>query len=262
MNYRLLPLLIALPGLCTACFLPKLQVAPYIATYEASGHIAAVADSGSISASNEADLSDLGLDGVESSVGARLDFEWLGAHASINTMDTSFGGDGQVDTDITLEGQTISAGTDVRSDLDLTSFTGALTWDIIPTELLDVELGVGLTQLELDFQLDPDGADSVGTDASRTIPLVVGRVGSSLAGLDFNGTLGVFKANVGGFDGTISDLDLNASYGIIGGDNHLRGALMVGYRRFEIDSSYSDSDSDVEANFRISGPYFGVNLSF
>ena len=123
-------------------------------------------------------------------------------------------------------------------------------------------IGIGVMQLELDLELDPDGGGKISTDASETIPLGVLRAGVSLLGLDIGGTLGVLKADTGGFDGTIMDLDLNASYGLIGGDDHLRGAVVVGYRSFSFDSKYEDSSSEIEADFEIAGPYFGVSVTF
>lgn len=261
MKNTLTLVLAALSCLCTGCFLPKLTVSPHLASYELSGDVAAVTDSGSISASDQASLSDLGLGDSETSVGVRADFQWLGAHLSVSTLDSSFSGSGQAETDITLDGQTITTGTDVHSSLDVNSVFAAMTWDL-PIPVVDVGFGLGAMQLDLDMNVNPAGDDSVGTSVSEVIPLVVGRVGFGLGAFDVGATVGFLSVDVGDLHGSITDLDLAASYGILGGDEHLRGAVMVGYRSFSIQSDYDDGDSKVDVDFEVAGPYVGVSVSF
>ena len=37
---------------------------------------------------------------------------------------------------------------------------------------------------------------------------------------------------------------------------------MVGYRGFDMDVEYSDGDSQVEADFKLGGPYAGLRIRF
>ncbi|MFT4542279.1 MAG: hypothetical protein ACI841_001338 [Planctomycetota bacterium] len=261
MNKNTALTLVALTGLSSACLIPSATVQAHLANYEASGHVAAVTEADNLSASDEASLSDLGLGGSETAVGARADLSWLGFHVSASTLDTSFSGDGTIDTDITLGGSTVTTGSAVNSSLDVSALSAAITWDL-PIPIFDFGLGIGATQLDLDVDIDPGAASSIGTEVSEVIPLGVVRAGFSLAGFEIGATLGLISVDVGDLNGSVTDLDLNASYGLIGGDERLRGAVVLGYRHFEVQSEYDDGNSEVDVDFTIAGPYIGVSVSF
>jgi hypothetical protein len=57
------------------------------------------------------------------------------------------------------------------------------------------------------------------------------------------------------------DADLFARLRFLGGDERLRGSLVLGYRLTDIELEYDDGSSDVEADFTVQGPYAGLELS-
>ena len=85
----------------------------------------------------------------------RADLEWLGWHLTITGFDTEFSGDGTLNQEIRLGNQTISAGTPVRSDIDVGLYTSSLTFDLFPGDWL--ELGVGAGVVAAFFAGVPDG---------------------------------------------------------------------------------------------------------
>lgn len=253
------PCLFAPCLLTTGCFVPSVAIAPRYVFTEVDGSVAANAGGSSGSSS----LEDLGLDDSSSAFSPRVDLDWLGFQVSASTLATSSSGRGTLDADLDLGGDTISAGDDVDSDLDLDVLSAAATFDIIPTDFIDVGVGLGVTMLEFDARFRSTTTnDLLVTDESLPIPVLAARVGSQIGPLDVGAVLGFIDYDVDDVDASLFDLDIHAAYRLLGEGDRFVGHIVAGYRYIDMDGSYEDGDSTVATDFTIEGPYVGVAVSF
>jgi len=255
--YRLLLLL----GLClSSCFAPHARVSPIVGQFDLTGEFGAATGGSTVASSS---LSDLGLGESEAVFDPRLDLEWLGLHLSLSALEGTYSGEGTTDAEIDIGGTAIGSGVDVESDLEFAATTLALTWDIVPTSALDVGIGLGLSQIEFDARFEEQlSGDVAETDESFPVPLLVGRVGSEIGPVGVGLVVGLIDLDIDGTSLSYLNLDLSADYHILGGDDRLRGDIVLGYRQIEIDAEYEDDSSEVLADVELSGPYLGVRFSF
>lgn len=250
-------LALSLAGL-SACSLPRLDAMARYGQYGLDGDIA-ISSSGA-SASNDIDT--LGLDDTEGAAGAVVDFKWGMPHLSISTQSTSYSGDGTLDADISFDGNTIDAGTDVASDLDLDLTTGVLTFDVLPGPV-ELGLGFGVTLVGFDMKFVEDGTgETVDTDERAPIPVLAARAGMQFGSLEVGGLLSGMSVNSGDVDASLFDLDLFGRWNFIGGEDHLGGSLVLGWREVNFDVDYEDGDDDVNLDLGYSGPYIGLLVRF
>ena len=65
----------------------------------------------------------------------------------------------------------------------------------------------------------------------------------------------------GGDDITFFDVDLNGKWHFLGGDDHLRGSIVVGWRQTLLELEYDDDGDELDFDIELGGPYFGLQLS-
>lgn len=219
-----------------------------------------IADAG-VSASNDFDA--LGLDDEESTPGFVGDFKWGSPHLTVSQQSSSFSGDGTLDATISIGGDTISAGADVASDLDLGLTNATLTFDILPTSMLELGVGFGVNLIDVDAKFVEDGTgETVETDEMLPAPVLAVRGGAALGPVEIQGLLSGISYDGGDESIEYFDLDLYGRYSFLGGNNRLSGSLVLGWRESSLDVEYEDDDSDVELDLGYSGPFVGLQLRF
>jgi hypothetical protein len=120
-------------------------------------------------ASGKTSMKDLGLDDEEGAPGARADFKWGLPHLTVELGKTSASGSGTTTANLSQGGTTITAGTAVDSDLDLGYIDGILTFDILPTDTVELGLGFGLQTLDIDAKVQQSGTANK-VETSETFP--------------------------------------------------------------------------------------------
>lgn len=245
--------------LCSSCAGPYIAVEPRYGNLELDGDVAVA--SGAITSSNSLDA--VGLDDAEGTFGARVDARWLMPHLTVWGSQSSFDGDGTLEADLSQGGNTIVAGTDVKSDFDFDMLAGVLTFDLFPGDTFELGIGFGAALLALDASItDPVGAADITLDESLPMPLVSARLGAQFWRLDVEALLSGMALDVDGNDATFYDLDLAARMRVLGSGDHATGHLVLGYRHVALDVDYDDGGDAVELDLEFTGPYIGLRILF
>lgn len=242
----------------SGCVVPRARFAPRYLYLEVDGDTGATAAGATLTS----DIQTLGLDDEEGNFSPRADLWWVGSHLSLSYLDASFDGRGQTEAAIEIGGDVIAAGVDVDSDLNFKSLDAIMTWDVVPSEFVELGLGFGVSLIDFEFDIIDDLGNQVSTDESLPVPFVAGRLGVNVHRFDLDATAGLIDIEVSDIDLSFLNLDLSAQYLLFGGKQRASGRIIVGYRSFDVDAEYEDGNSDVEADFRIDGPYFGVSVTF
>lgn len=252
--------------LVPSCLAPKAWVMGRYGEWELDGDFAAVDTSGTATTDVRTSTEDLGLTDKDDSFSGRVDVKWAGGRVTGSNLAASYAGSGMVTTDITLDGTTISSGTPVDSVMDFDILSGSVTWDIIPGDTVDVALGVGGGVMDLFAEFDDMGGNVISTDEESPFIMPAAHISADVGPILIS-LLGSYidtdwlSLDDEDFDATIFDVDLNASYKVIGGNDRLRGFITLGYREVSVDAEYEDGSSSVATELDLSGVYFGVTLT-
>jgi len=253
----ILPLLV----LASGCALPTVEVAPRYGSFDTEGHFGVA--TGTALQVPDADLNAAGF-GKDSGffgVGVTLD---LGAPVfTLSTQSTSHGGSGILDTQLTSSDGTINVDTAVESQLDFGLHQFLATFDVVPTDLVDVGLGLGVTILDVDASVtEPTAPITLDTNETIPVPVLALRAKVDLGDFEVTGLLSGFDISVSSADATFVDLDLLAQYHLIGFDERLAGSIALGYRQTRLAVAYDDGTDQVDFDLRFSGPYLALVFGF
>jgi len=251
---KAVPAALASTLLAACSIIPSVAVTPRYGQLTPSGHVAA-ADSG-VGISGSADVEELGLD-TDTVFQPRIDFGW-GPLDVVGTYDAaSYSGNGEAGADLDLGGTVITAGTPVSSDLDVTTINLIATFDFIPTDLVDVGIGVGARSIDFDARI-ASATDTIESAESFVMPVAAARAAVALGDFRVVAIGSGLTGEYDGIEGTILDLDFMASYqfDFVG----FYWGIVGGYRYMKSDIEYEDDGSDVEADLTFDGPYFGLTI--
>lgn len=249
----------ALAACLGACATPSAQVMPRFGQLEVGGEIG-VQQGSTVAA--RATVESLGLEQDDSVVGLRVDLQALG-HWTFGFQESSHDGDGVADATLSQGGVTITAGTPVSSQFDVGIYQGAVTWDLLPGDTLELGLGVGLTALDVDAEIsETTGGASVAGEELVPVPAVAGRVGFALGRLELSALLQWIDAQYSGNSLDFVDLDAMASVRILGDDDRLAGWIGAGWRYVDAGVAYEEDGDSVDTQIDFSGPWIGLLLSF
>lgn len=239
---------------CAACFAPSLEVTPHYGSSKLTGDFAIA--NGSVSAATGVD--DIGLGDREGTPGARVDLKWGSPHLSIDVEQTKYSGSGQTTVDLSQGGTTIPANTNVDSNLDLTYGNALITFDLLPTDMFELGIGLGVEAAHLKTEVDaPSLNRNISTDETVPIPVLALRAGVTLGAFTVDGTICGVKLNYSGDDLRFYDLDLRARWAAF---EHVH--FMIGYRRWDVNLDYEDGSDNVQLDVVSAGPYFGITAAF
>ena len=204
----------------------------------------------------------LGLDDTEATPGATVDLKWGSPHLSISTQQSGYSGQGVLNSEIEIDGDTIAIGTTVDADVDIDVTSALLTWDLAPGDL-EFGLGLGIVGLGLDMQFADTGSSTVvASDETLPLPVLAARLGMSQGPWSLAGTLAGFDIDIDGDELSFFDFDAYGKYSFAGGDERMNAAVVVGYRSTDLSVDYEDGPDRVDADLELTGPYIGLRLSF
>ncbi len=257
MRSSLFPIMIALSTL-TACGLPQLDVAPRYGLMSLDGDFGI--SSGPLTAS--ANLDALGLGDDESTPGLRADFTWSGAHVILSTTQMDFSGRGTLDATLSQGGVTIPLGATVDSNLDLGVHSGLFLWDLFPGDTIELAAGLGVTLLDFKMDITDTGTSlNIRADESLPIPVLAANAGVNLGSFEGNLLVSGFSLSSGGNSGSFVDIDASLRYQLLGGDSHLRGSFILGWRQLDISLDYDDNGDTIAGDIGVSGPYVALEFT-
>lgn len=255
---RLQSLATTLPcALLAACAAPQLNVTPTYGQFQPDGDISYIDTSGVIPATVDNSVSDLGLDDDESIVGVRADFKWGLPHLTVSTQSTGWDGDGT----LSAEFGGIPAAAAVSSELDLALHRFVLTWDLLPTDNLELGLGFGVTVADIEAQVEDVGTSTVeSSDEVAPIPVLALRAGARLGRFDLEALVSGLSADTGDVDATFLETDLNARMALFGAPGSVNGSIVLGWRQTDMRFEYSDGVNDADLDLTFDGVYFGLQI--
>ncbi|HVS20026.1 MAG TPA: hypothetical protein VMT18_15585 [Planctomycetota bacterium] len=251
---------LGLAALLTACSTPRFDVTPRWGTFDIDGDLGIA--SGGVTA--KADLNTAGLQQDDSVLGARVDFDWGPSHLMVSGQQSEHGGDGTLDATLSSGGITIGATTPVASELDLGLYSAAYTFDFVPSDLIEVGLGVGVSYLDVKarFTDSTDPTQTIDADESLPVPVLAARLGTRIWRIDASLQAQGIAVELDGDEILFVDLDLMAKLHLLGGADHLGGHLTAGYRWVDLELEYENDDGEqVDGDATFSGPYIGLTLS-
>ena len=249
-------------ALClAACSAPQFQAEILYGPLDPSGDVAITDTSLIVPIKASESVADLGINDEEGTLGARADLKWGMPHLTLTTQSSSWSGDGTIDADfggISVPGASLA----VSSELDLAVHRALLTFDLAPTDLLELGLGFGLTAVDIDASVAERGnpANEESLDELLPIPVLAARAAGRLAGFELEGLVSGLSAKVDGDQATFLELDLNAKYAFVGEHGSLHGAVVLGWRRIDFELEYTDGGLDYDVDLGFDGPYIGLQF--
>jgi hypothetical protein len=259
MKLPFLPAFFAL--LAAACSAPQFQAELLYGPLEPSGDVAITDTALVVPVRASESVGSLGIDDREGTLGARVDLKWGSPHLTLTTQQSSWSGDGTIDADfggISVPGASLA----VSSDLDLAVHRALLTFDLAPTDLLELGLGFGLTAVDIDASVAESGNPSnrESLDELLPIPVLAARAAGRLGGFELEGLVSGLTAKIDGDEATFLEFDLNAKYAFVGEHGSLHGAVVLGWRSIDFEFDYSDGSLDYDVDLGFDGPYLGLQF--
>ncbi len=240
-----------------SCAAPTMAVTPVFGLYEVEGTLG-VSSAGAVTPAN---LQTAGLGDSEPGGGARIDLQAGSPHVTMSTHLSRHQGTGVLDAPSSDGGVLIPAGASTLTDLNLGFHQGLVTFDVLPGDLeLGFGLGVSALEVDGDFTNTANG-NVVATDKVLAVPIFAVRGGIEMSGIDFEVLLSGIDMGLNGNDLRFTDLDINGTWEFVGGEDRLHAALVIGYRRVNLDLAYDESDERVDADLQMDGPYVGLSVS-
>lgn len=245
-------LALLLPTLLISCSAPQITAGLDYSPLTADGSVSLASGGG---ASLDNSLSDVGLDEEADTIAGRADFKWGLPHLTVLTQQSSWDGSGTLSADF----GGIAAGTTVNSDLDLGLHRAILTFDIAPTDLLELGLGFGLSYVDLQAAVK-SGVLTESIDEQLPVPVLALRAGGRVWRVDLQGLLSGMSGQIDGDDANYVELDLNAKLALFGEYEDFHCALVLGWRSFDLELDYDDGGDRIEADLTFQGPYVGLQV--
>jgi len=256
-----IPITLSLAAACAACSAPSFSVEPRVAIPKPSGHLAAATPGGSLVANDVEDALNLEADGA--SLGIRADIELGSPHIVLAWMQSASDGDGTLTGQLSDDGVILPADTDVATDFDLGLASGIVTFDLVPTEMVEVGIGFGVHVVDLDASVtsrDPGNPGRIDLETTLPVPVLAIQAGVEFGRLELRGLASGMDYSSSGDSATFLDFDVGARFRILG--EGVTGSLALGWRYSRLDARYEDDDDNADVDLRLSGPYFGIAIGF
>lgn len=199
-------------------------------------------------------LDSMGIDESSGSAYVRAEADW-GPH---RVRASGFGSTPSGDGTLTQPFGDLNAGTNVRSQLDYVNLTGAYTWDIVPTDLVRVGLGLQVGLHKFDLLVEDRGSSAFEQiEADLTLPMPCVDAELDLGAFSVCANLGAFEADLGDADGQYFDAEAFARWEPVMGLEFLGG-----WRSLSFDASGEAGGRGFDADFDIAGWFVGGGFAF
>ena len=249
----------ALLAACASCAAPQLTLVGHQGSFTPEGDISV--DDTTTGATSANSVENFGLDDDATTTGARLDLKFGSPHLTLSTQSSSWDGSG------TLNGEFggLNGSLDVDSEFDLALHRGLITFDLVPTDVVEFGLGFGVTVVDFDVTVTetepiPIGDQTESIEETLPVPLLAARLGVRVWRFDVEALAAGLSVETGGNEITYLELYANAKFAFAGSHGGLCGAFVLGWRQDALDVKYRDDTEDVHLDLGFTGPYFGLLL--
>jgi hypothetical protein len=256
-----LTLALLLTGASALHAAPRITPGLRVSILDIDGQFGAIGSGGVLDLGSSA--SALGLDS-ETIFQPQVDFDWKKWHLWLIGFKADYSGSGTAEANIQLGNlPPITAGTPVRTDAGFSYITANLIYDIIPTDVVEVGLGLGggLVDYDLAFQSELSPL-RIATDSTLPFAFPILRIAKAFGRFGLLGTIGGIAVNYSGNDISYLQADVSASYRLFGEEKKLQGLVTLGYQYFRMDYEYEDQGGTGIIDVTLEGPYLGFFLSF
>jgi hypothetical protein len=251
--------LAGLLSVLAGCSLPEIRPAIRLGRLAIEGDVSASAQ-GLVNASSSA--SELGLDSDDADpvLMGRLDFDFDPLHVVLDGFDVDYRGTGVARGDLNLNGITIPAQSNVESSLDLGMYTGTAIIDLIPLDVVEagIGLGVGLFRYDLEFN-SLDAPLRVLAEDEQPFGFVAARAAIDFFDFELIGLGRGIGFELDDEDFLFYDIDVSLSYDLID-VAYLHLHLLGGYRYIYLSYDFEDHNGRVDSHVEMHGPYVGAAL--
>jgi hypothetical protein len=256
---------ILLALLSSSCSTTHFSVLPRAGKFDPDGEIAVSGDAGTIGLDATNSVEALGLVEDDGVPGIRGDVDWGVACLTLAWQQSENGGTGTLEAEISDDDTTIAAGTDIESVFDFGLGEALVTFDVIPGDTFELGLGLGAAVFDLDVSVTDLLTGEVVDPEQETFaaPLLAVRAGVQVWRLDVQALLGGIDFSYDGDSASLYDLDAFVRLSLFGrADRSGHGALVLGYRLFDLDVEYDDEEGSgsVDADVSFDGPYAALSL--
>ncbi len=244
--------------LVTSCSTPSMRPFARVGYMHLDGDITASA--GPVNAIVDVDSLGLGNGEAVPSLGA--DFEWDPLTVAVEGLVARYDGAGIAEADFSGQGQTITLGTPLESQIDLGLYQARATWDLMPSSPFDVGFGVGGGLIDYGISFDPTNVEpSIDIDENLPFGFLTARVGRKFGDFELLGLASGFGFDFGDeeiqfteFQGSLiwSLWDMKAG----------SAALELGYRYIEIDYEFDPSQGNFDVDATLDGFFVGASMRF
>lgn len=243
--------------LAAGCSAPRIWTTQRLGPVEVDGSISVT--NGGAGASSSADA--LGLERDDSSWSPRVDLDLASMHVNAGRFASHHEGTGRAEATLSVGGSTINANDTVNSMLDLELTTVAITFDFVPTEVLDVGLGIGGGVLEYDaFFQSTTTSQIVESNESVPVGFLAGRVASRLGDFLLSVDLAGLEISLDDDELMYLDADAAVAWSFFDPVGPGFGELVLGYRHIQTDIEVNESNERVDADLDFSGAYVGLSI--
>lgn len=193
----------------------------------------------------------------------RIDLDFGPFFAAIEILDVSYSGDGVAEASASLgPGTGITLGAPVASDLHATLSRAFFVVDVVPTDVVDIGIGVGVGFI--DYELDVRNKTSAGqlraTD-DLAFPFLVGRVAAQFGRFEPELIVGGGAIEIDDEDVAYLDIDLALAFRLFGEEGPVQGDFMIGYRYLLVQYGFEDRGGEVDIDLEFQGPFAGMVIS-
>jgi hypothetical protein len=238
------------------CSVPRVWTQQRIGPLDVDGDVAVSAGGGGAASS----VKGLGFERDDAVWSPRVDFEWGGTHLQASYFESNHSGDGMAESDLQLGADMIMAGDPVTSDFDVKLLSGALTFDFVPGDFLDIALGIGGGVIEWDAMItETAGANTIRSSESFPIGFIAGRVASRISAVQLYLDAGALEISVDGDEVKYLDLDGGVAWELWNCGPAF-GEVFAGYRLLQAELDYQEQGSDVDADLEFDGFYVGLSF--
>ncbi|MBL8858351.1 MAG: hypothetical protein JNL28_07610 [Planctomycetes bacterium] len=254
---------IALSGLLalalTACSAPSIVLTPRLSRLDIDGNVGVQQGS---SLSGKASVDALGIDADSSVIGGRVDIK-AGGHWTFSAQRSSHDGSGVADAELSSGSTTINIGDPVTSQLELGLYSGSVTFDLIPTDMIEVGIGLGISALDFNASFRDDlTSQEVKTNEVVPVPHLTGRVAFDAGPLEVSGLVNWIHLSYRDTSATYLDVDTMARLRVLGNSDRVAGHVAIGYRFMNVKADYESDGNAVDVDVDFTGPWIGLSLSF
>lgn len=239
--------------LAVGCATPSTSVTPILGSLSLGGSIGA----GSSGGERATGFNGLGLDTYEAAPGVKAQLGLLGGLLSVSAIQSEYEGSGTTEGALQVGDQSIDAGTDVNSELDLLLARALFTWNLMPLGPVEFGIGFGASVIDLDLTMTEQATgNELRTEEALPVPLLAARASWKWGPVRMRAELSGITYTLDGDQTQVFDGDLESAVTL-----YESSLLVVGYRWVDIEAEYEDRGDTVEADLELSGFYFGVRFT-